>query len=450
MNKIRRRTILVLLLVLLLIGGIVLFCVRYVTRGAQWAAFSANDHVYTDGHLASGLILDRNGTVLYDPADAAYHEDSTVRKATLHAVGDPDNNISTSVKSALKSHLVGFNPLTGTTTGGHKLYLTLDASLCQTAYEALDGRKGTVGVYNYQTGDILCMVSTPAFDPADPPEISDGDSEYDGVYLNRFLSAAYTPGSVFKIITTAAALENIPDILDRSFTCTGSITIDGETITCPSHHGDMDFYGIFANSCNCAYAQLAAELGGEVLQQYARSAGLLDSHLVSDIPTAAGSYSIGTTGQVGWSGVGQDNDLVNPCALMTLMGAVATDGNAVQPRLIAKETSMNGLSLFSQSRTDSESLWSEDTCQILRSMMANNVSKTYGQSNFGDLKICAKSGTAEVGSDVAPHAWFTGFLDDPQHPFAFTVIVENGGSGAQVAGSIASTVLQQAVNEWED
>ena len=451
MKQVKQRTLLIFLLVLLLSGGVIFFCVRYVTRGAQWAAFSANDHAYTDGRLSAGLVLDRSGVMLYDPATASYHEDSAVRKATLHAVGDPDNNISTSAKSALRSHLVGFNPLTGTTGGGHKLYLTLDAALCRTAYEELGGRKGAVGVYNYETGDILCMVSTPTFDPADPPEISDDDDSYEGVYLNRFLSAAYTPGSVFKIITTAAALENIPDVMERSFTCSGSYTIGDETITCPHHHGEMDFYGIFANSCNCAYAQLAAELGGDILRQYADCAGLLTSHTVSEIETAAGSYTIGNSGQVGWSGVGQYDDLVNPCAMMTLMGAIAADGKAAQPHLIARETSMNGLSLFDGENSGKvKAPWSAETSETLRCMMQNNVVETYGQSNFGDLAICAKSGTAEVGDGKAPHAWFTGFLDDAQHPLAFTVIVENGGGGAQAAGSIASAVLQQAVENRDD
>ena len=91
----------------------------------------------------------------------------------------------------------------------------------------------------------------------------------------------------------AAAIEQLPDIFVRSFTCTGSVKIGGDTITCPHAHGTMDFYSAFANSCNCVYAQLAVELGGETLERYARSAGLLESHDVSGIPTAAGSFDVG-------------------------------------------------------------------------------------------------------------------------------------------------------------
>ena len=447
MKQVRQRTFLIALLVILLLTGTVVFCIQYAVEGRHWAEFSANDHAYTEGRLSSGQILDRSGVLLYDAASGQYAEDSELRMATLHAVGDPDDNISTAAKAALASHLIGYNFLTGTTTGGHRLYLTIDAELNRTAYEALDGRKGTVAVYNYETGDILCMVSSPTFDPADPPEILDSDSRYEGVYLNRFLSTAYPPGSVFKLVTAAAAIENIPDLFERTFSCTGSCEIEGDTITCPYAHGEMDFSGALAHSCNGVFARLAVELGGDTLLQYVRSAGLLAEQTVSDIPTAAGSFEIGTGSQLGWSGVGQYNDMVNPCSLLTLMGAIAGDGTAAQPRLISRETTMSGISRIPEEHSEAVRLWPSDTCQTLRAMMRSNVLTTYDQSRFGDLPICAKSGTAEVGGNLAPHAWFCGFLDDPDHPLAFVVLVENGGSGADAAGSVAAAILRQAAGE---
>ena len=211
MKQVKFRSVLLLLLIVLLGLGLALFCLRYTFRGEAWASFSANGHAYTDGVVRTGQVLDRNGTVLYDGPSGVYHEDSALRQATLHAVGDQLGNISTSALEAFQSRLIGFDPLTGTLSGGHKVYLTIDADLSRTAWEALDGRKGVAAVYNYQTGDILCMVSNPSFDPADPPEISDDDSDYEGVYLNRLLSGLYTPGSVFKVVTTAAA----PPSLER-------------------------------------------------------------------------------------------------------------------------------------------------------------------------------------------------------------------------------------------
>lgn len=447
MKQVKKRTFLILFLVLLLAAGTVWFCVKYVMYGSQWASFPANDHAFTDGLLSSGQVLDRNGVMLYDATTQTYNEDVAIRKATLHAVGDEWGNISTSALSHFREHLVGFNPITGTSGNGHKLYLTIDAALNEAAYESLGGRKGVVAVYNYVSGDILCMVSTPAYDPVDPPEIADDDGQYSGVYLNRFLSGLYTPGSIFKIVTTAAALENLPDVQQRTFTCTGRTTIGGDVITCPYAHGTMDFEEALASSCNCVFAQLAVELGGQTMQRYAQEAGLLSEHDVSGITTESGFYEIGNENQLGWSGIGQYHDLVNPCAMIMLMGSIASNGQAQQPHLIAKETSMSGLSLVDSEKVGvADTVWSSDTCETLRSMMRSNVLLNYGQEQFGDLAVCAKSGTAEVESDEAPHAWFTGFIDDASHPYAFVVLVENGGSGASVAGSIAADILQETVD----
>ena len=168
MKQVRQRTALIILLIALLAAGMALFCIFYFVHGADWASFSANAHAYTDGTLTSGEILDREGVTLYDPATGEYADSRSLRRATLHAIGDPQNNISTGAKTAFRSRLVGFNPLTGTTTGGHKLYLSIDSSLNETARDLLNGRKGSVAVYNYQTGQILCMVSSPGDDPENP------------------------------------------------------------------------------------------------------------------------------------------------------------------------------------------------------------------------------------------------------------------------------------------
>ena len=450
MKQVKRRTLFVLLLVLGLAAGIALFCVEYATKGGAWASFSANDNTHTDGRLSMGQILDRNGVVLYDGQSGNYAEDWITRISTLHAVGDNSGFIGTSARAAFADRMVGFDPVFGTTGGGNKLYLTIDSALNETAYSLLAGSKGVVAVYNYQTGDILCMVSAPAYDPLYPPTIVDGDPAFDGVYMNRLLSSTFTPGSVFKVVTTAAALEKLSGILDRTFVCEGSYQIGDDTITCPHAHGEMDLYGAFANSCNCVYAQLAMELGGKTLEKYAEDAGLLASITVNDMATAAGSFAIGESYELGWSGVGQYHDMVNPCTLMTLMGSIAKEGAPATPRLLYKERSMNGIPHLVPGHSLANATFSKSTCRTLKEMMANNVSATYGQSNFGDLKICAKSGTAEVESGAQPHAWFAGFLDDADHPLSFVVLVENGGSGASVAGNIASQVLQQAVAKMDE
>ena len=163
MKQVKRRTWFCLIFTILLTAGLGIFLMRYTTDGADWAAFRANKHIYNkSGQLMSGTILDRNGNILYDAAENTYSTDKTIRKSTLHAIGDPNGNIATGAKKAFSDHLGGFNPILGTTIGGHNLYLTIDQQLNAAAYKALDGKKGTVGVYNYKTGELLCMVSRPA------------------------------------------------------------------------------------------------------------------------------------------------------------------------------------------------------------------------------------------------------------------------------------------------
>lgn len=453
MRKIEKRAVLCLIIALALIAGLGLFCFRFVTNASDWAAYPYNRHMYSNsGQLLSGTILDRDGDVLTEVKDGerVYYPDATVRRATVHAVGDGSGYIGTGALTAFADRLSGYNLITGGYSplgSGRNLTLTLDAYLNVTAYNAMDGRQGTVGVYNYKTGDILCMVSTPSFDPENPPDASSAE---DGVYLNRFLSSAQVPGSIFKTVTLTAALENLPDLKDRTFTCTGETTVGGTVITCPKPHGKMDIESAFANSCNGVFGTLAAELGGNTMTKYVEQAGLTRRMSVDGIMTAAGHYDVSEAdkGQIGWSGVGQYTDTVNPCNMMTYMGAIANGGTAAVPRLILDITTPSGIPTSWQRTEETDTLVQTSTASQVKEMMKNNVVQTYGTDRFRDLDIGAKSGTAEVGGDKRPNAWFAGFLDDPEHPYAFIVLVENGGGGASVAGEIAATVLQACVDKF--
>lgn len=448
MKQLKNRTLFVLLFALLLTGGLVIFLVLYGVQGSQWAAFRANRHVYTDGHLAAGAVYDRSGVLLYDCAGQSYASDSVTRAATLHAVGDAAGNIGTGGLRLFSDRLVGYSPIFGTSGGGNSVYLSIDASLNTAAYQALNGHSGTVALYNYKTGEVLCMVSAPSYDPENAKEaaaVAAGDSAYEGAYLNRFLSGVYTPGSTFKLVTAAAALETL-DMDGFSYTCTGSVSIDGALVTCPSAHGTQTFGECLTNSCNCAFASLALELGGETLGDYAEKAGLLSSLNVSGVQTAVGSFdSDPATGDaLGWSGVGQSTDLVNPCTELALMGCIAEGGSAAAPKLLSAVKTSWGFPLSAGSGGSVSIGWDGATCTTLRWMMRDNVLNNYGKTlDFGDLSVCAKSGTAEVGSGK-PHAWFVGFVDSDAYPYAFVVVVEHGGSGASVAGKVAEALLQAA------
>ena len=438
MRKLERRSVICLILAAFLIIGTGLFTYRFAVKGAEWATFYGNGNVYDSGLLKSGKIVDRNGVFLAESGDGTitYSDDWETRIATVHAVGDVGGNISTGALAAFKAKMIGYNPVTGTYKLKGKnsdLSLTIDSDACRVAYEWLSEYKsGAVGVYNYKTGDILCMVSTPGFDPANPPETSEEDES--GVYINRFMSSTMVPGSVFKLVTSAAVIDKVPAYMNFEYSCSGTRIVDGEEINCMHVHGDVDFYGALSGSCNCAYSVLSEMVGIEVLEEYTKKAGLTKVYDIDGINNVPGTFEFPRDSQLDadWVGIGQFRDQVNPCSMMIFMGAIANDGKAAIPHL-AKSINIK--------REETGRLLDIETTQVLREMMKWNVKDEYGEGNFPGLDIYAKSGTAE-GESYQPDAWFVGFTDSEESPYAFVVWVKGGGYGAQAAAPIANRVLQ--------
>lgn len=431
MKKLERRAFICLLLVLFLVAGSVLFTVRLGMEGGRWASYYANDHVFRQGNLSVGAVHDRNGTVLlkYDSEGAHYHEDSEIRRANLHVTGDTGYNIVTGANSAFRSKMIGYNFVTGTKGiflgTGRKAALTVDAKLNRTAYRALAGRSGLAAVYNWKTGEIICLVSGPGFDPADAGSSAAAPA---GAYMNKAVSAAMTPGSIFKLVTSAAAIDTLPALSEWNFECTGKHEVEGEYVTCYSAHGKQDFRDALANSCNCAFAELTLRMTPDTLAKYTEKLGLTGSYDINGIKTAAGSFEFEAASiNRAWAGIGQYEDQLNPISMMVYMGAIAGDGTAAEPILLKG------------SRAGSTTLLSAETAAQLKEMMRNNVITNYGDGNFPDLELHAKTGTAEVGEGKSPHGWFTGFSGD----YAFIVCVENGGSGIGAAAPVANAILQE-------
>lgn len=456
MNRIAGRTKGALLLAAILILGLLIFLVQYLFRADNWIIFPGSPHVYSGSNLNCGKVLDRNGVLLLDATDGrVYSEDAALRKSTLHLLGDRYGYISAPALAGFSSQMVGFDLLNGVYsldgTGGSAV-LTISAEAQTTALEALDGRKGVIAVYNYKTGEILCAVSGPNYDPDNVPDIeSDTSGAYNGVYVNRFTQSSYVPGSIFKVATAAAALSEIADIESQTFYCNGSMDIGADTITCEGRHGTIDLRQALKSSCNCAFAQIALQLGGKTLTAYAEQFCLNEAVSFDGITTAHGHFD--TTDapdvNVAWGGIGQYTDLVNPCRFMLFMGQIAGGGTAAQPYLVRSVRS-GALSSYTASTKMTERVMSSSVAATLQELMHYNVVYGYGESNFPDLYVCAKSGTAQLGGDQTPNATFAGFTMDDDYPLAFIVIVENGGSGSATCVPILSKVLPACMEGMEN
>ena len=447
MNRVAKRSTIALVLAVILLGGMCLFLVEYVMNAEDWVVHEGNPHVYTGVNIGCGTITDRSGQVLMSATDKRiYADDAAVRKATIHWLGDRYGYISAPAVTAHASDMAGFdlmNGLYGYSGIGEGAELTISAELQKIALEAMGDKKGTVAVYNYKTGEILCAVSTPNYDPDNVPQIDETKDKYDGIYVNRFTQTTYVPGSVFKLVTTAAALDAMDNALEIEFRCEGSYEMSGGKVKCTGEHGKIDLKKALQKSCNCYFAQLTEVLGADTLEKYVKQLQITDPVTFDGITTARGSFSVADASaqQVAWAGIGQYLDTVNPCRYMTFMGVIAGGGEAAQPYIVATAGG-GGFGGYEASKTSTGRLMDKDTAKALTELMRNNVENQYGDKNFPGLTVCAKSGTAEVGGDKKPNATFAGFCTDQGYPLAFFVVVEDAGSGAKTCVPIISAVLE--------
>ena len=447
MNRITKRTWIMGLFLLTLLGGLLVFVWEYATEAESWVSFSGSPHLYNSSNIGCGTITDRSGNLLLDISQGrTYSDDTNTRKSTLHWLGDRKGFISASTVSTYAASMVGYDLINGVYNAsgeGGNARLTLSAKVQNAALEAMGNRKGTVGVYNYKTGEILCALTTPTYDPENVPDIeNDTTGAYDGVYLNRFLQSAYVPGSIFKIVTLSAALDCVPGIEDMTFPCRGKIEYGTEAVTCEKAHGTQTLKQAFANSCNCAFAQIAEKVGKNNMVKYVKQFEVTQKLSFDGSTTAAGNYDISNTAPVSfaWSCIGQHSNLVNPARYMTFMGAIGGRGAAAEPYLMAKVTN-GGDTTYEAKTQKTDRVLSKEVADTVAEYMRNNVKAVYGDGNFGGLPVCAKSGTSQLGGDQKSNAMFAGFVDSEQYPLAFIVVVENGGYGSHTCVPVISKVL---------
>ena len=448
MNRVTKRTWLMSVFILVLVLGMVIFLGEYAARARSWVVFPGSPNVYNNTNIGLGTFTDREGVILLDiTGERDYAADADVRKSTLHWLGDRKGYISAGAVSNYAAEMSGFDLINGlydaNGTGG-KLQLTLSAKAQKTALEAMKGQRGTVGVYNYKTGEILCAVTTPTYDPDNEPDIKgDTTGAYNGVYVNRFIQSAYVPGSIFKVVTTAAALDCVEGIEEMTFTCKSRREYGTEAVTCKKAHGTQNLKQALANSCNCAFSQIADLVGKKNMVAYVKKFGITEPMSFDGITTARGNYDISDAAPVSfaWSCIGQYTDLINPAQYMTFMGAIANGGSAAKPYLVSLV--QGGGEITYQAKTSEiGTVMSPEIAGILTEYMRNNVIQTYGADRFPDVKVCGKSGTSELGGDLESNAMFAGFVADDRYPLAFVCVVEGGGAGAKTCVPVLNKVLK--------
>ena len=451
MNKTTMRGYALIPLIIAFFAGMVYLVFMFFVNGSSWSSNKANTHIYTSGRITTaGAIYDSTGKTLAKTADGEriFNSSRSVRKATLHIVGDPAGVISTGVHNVFKSKLSGYSFINGIYTlkrygGGNDLTLALDADACVTGLNALGGYDGTIGVFNYKTGALLCCVSSPTYDINNPPSDLNDAKKYDGIYLNRLFSGVYTPGSTFKIITAICALENIPDIESQTFTCPGELEINGGKLICMKKHGEVTFQEALNKSCNCAFAKIAMQLGADKLNATARELGFNTPLKADGVKLAISTFDASGTDNLNlsWAGIGQYTTLVNPCHMLMIAGAIANGGQGMSPYVVDKIVSQSGITIYKAIPKNSAITIDPAIAVKMKALLRSNVVDQYGEYRFPDLSMCGKTGTAEIDGEE-PHSWFVGFSQREDLPLAVVVVAENAGSGSGVAMNAANAVLQ--------
>ena len=204
-------------------------------------------------------------------------------------------------------------------------------------------------------------------------------------------------------------------------------------------HGKVTFERALNVSCNSVFAELANELGKDALTKTVRDLGFGKSVKISKAKTVRSSFDVSdsTRLDLGWAGIGQYTTLVNPSQMLMLMGAIANGGKAIIPYVVEESSELVDV----KTKQNLNLTLSEETAKKVRKLLRSNVENYYGDGKFPGLKMCGKTGSAEV-SNGRSHAWFVGFSYDTKFPYAIVVCLENGGIGYNDAIPAANKTLQ--------
>lgn len=440
------------------------FCYSVYFYGGRWIANPYNPRI-TSGkqNVVMGSVTDRDGTVLaYTDETGArqYHRSEETRMAVSQVLGDSGGKVSTGVDTFHAQYLLGFkagvmerlaDAFTGTTMRGDDVRLTISERLSRYISEQFpSGKRGAVVVLNYKTNEILAMVSMPQFDPADMDSALEDEAA--GALINRATQGLYPPGSTFKIVTLSSALQNLPDLDDFAFACTGYYPVGNYSVTEQSSHGVQGLSDAFAHSCNTTFAALSQELGYTMLGDTAEKLGFNENFMFSDLIVYNSSYPIDdlSAEDLAWSAIGQGRVLATPLHMALLSASIANGGVMNEPRLIASIHTAQGGARALPMHAAGKRVMPEEVAKRIEREMIKAVRTGTGTRAALDngYVVAGKTGSAEASDDksIESHAWFVGYITNDNAPYAVCVLVEHGGSGGSVAAPLARKTLQRAIN----
>lgn len=345
--------------------------------------------------------------------------------------------------------VLGFKP----PKNGKDIQLTINLKIQKIVEDKLQEKTGSVVIMEPETGQILAMANAPGFNPS--VFIQKSNSGINGLFkdslsplINRSMSGAYPPGSVFKMVVAAAALENGKINTSTSFYCPGSARIGNRDFACWSTHNEQDLIQAIIHSCDVFFYRTGLLTGPKMIHDYAlrfgfgKKSGLdIPYEVAGFVPTPSWKKSGWFDGDTANFSIGQGDLLVTPLQVARMTAVFANGGNLVTPYII-KAIDARDVSVY-QRKSVSLSL-KDGILESIRKGMRGVVNSSTGTaSNLGNLpvSVAGKTGTAQVAGKVS-HGWFTGFFPFEHPKYVICVFLENGG-----AGFYASTMTRQIIEE---
>ena len=485
MNKSLRQLFnaVIVLFVILGISSTLIMVVRANSLNADSRNMRALYHEYA---APRGAILASDGTVMAmsDPIDDSFQYQRKYMNGNIYApvtgyysiTSPADRGIEASRDRLLSGQSDSLwmdrakSLFTGTQNKGASIETSINPRMQETAYRMLGGMSGSVVAIEPSTGRILAMVSTPSYDPGalTGHDSSDASRAYqelarraDNPMLNRATSQLYPPGSTFKVVVAAAALESGQYSPDSEIPAGASYTLPGTaydmtnaTAAGNGVNGKISMQDALAYSSNTAFSQLGVSLGGKTIADQAKKFGYgstitLDGTNSSGSPMRAVASKFPgeqTPDKIALASIGQGDTLATPLQDAMIAAAVANGGKLMQPTLVDRVRSSD-LSVISETTPSVYSqTFSADTSQALTEMMEGVTTKSYPDLQIPGMQVAAKSGTAQIGAgNTSNDGWMIGFAPADKPKVAVAVVVHGISSyGMEIAGPIMKSVMQEA------
>ncbi|EMF01818.1 penicillin-binding protein 2 [Streptomyces mobaraensis NBRC 13819 = DSM 40847] len=358
--------------------------------------------------------------------------------------------------------------ITGKGKKGGDVITTLNAKAQEAAFKGLGSKKGAVAAIDPRTGKILALASTPSYDPSRIAGANDGDAwtklndDKNKPMLNRALRETYPPGSTFKVVTAAAALENglYKDVDEKTNSPKGWTLPDTRNLPLPNETpmpcDNVSMRAALQWSCNSVFGKISADLGNQKMIEQANKFGYNNDDLQIPVGVSKSVYPKDNRPQNAMAGIGQASNRATPLQMAMVAAAVANNGKLMEPYMVDKLRAPNLNVIETHQPKELSRPLSPEHAQTLQSAMETVVEEGTGtEAKIDGVKVGGKTGTAQHGVDNSgnPYAWFISYAKKGDgSPVAVAVVIEGSNTmrddiaGGKLAAPIAKGVMEAVLN----